>query len=151
MPTHREDSEAAIRQLIDTIITGLRAKDLEAVRRAYAGDIVSFDVEPPLQHVGVEAKLHNWAGVFAAFDTVDYEVRDLALTVGEDVAFGRAFGRLSGTLRDGTAVTGMWVRVTYCLRRIDDVWLIVHDHVSVPFEARTGECVVDLEPGPGSG
>jgi hypothetical protein len=25
-----------------------------------------------------------------------------------------------------------WVRWTACFRRIDGVWLIVHDHVSVP-------------------
>jgi hypothetical protein len=39
--------------------------------------VVSFDVEPPLQHVGVEAKLKNWANVFAVFRDADYEVRGL--------------------------------------------------------------------------
>ena len=30
--------------------------DLDSVMSIYAPDIVSFDVEPPLQHVGAEAK-----------------------------------------------------------------------------------------------
>jgi ketosteroid isomerase-like protein len=40
----------------------------------------------------------------------------------------------------------MWVRVTYCLRKIDDAWLIVHDQVSVPLDIATGRGVVDLKP-----
>lgn len=62
------------------------------------------------------------------------------------MAFGHAFARLSGTLKDGTATTGMWVRVTYCLRKIDGKWLITHDQVSVPLDIRSGKGVVDLEP-----
>ena len=146
VPTQREVDEVEIRQVVDKIVEGLRNKDLEGLRRLYAEDIVSFDVEPPLQHVGIEAKLANWAPVFTFFERVSYEVRDLTLTVGDDVAFGHAFGRLSGTLKNGTATSGMWVRVTYCLRKIDGRWLIVHDQVSVPLDIASGSGVVDLEP-----
>ncbi len=138
--------EAAIRQQIGTVIEGLRAKDLDTLREPYAPDVVSFDVEPPLQHVGIEAKLANWARVFEVFEKVDYELRDLTLTIGGGVAFGYAFGRLSGTMRNGVATTGMWVRVTYGLRKIDGVWVIVHDQVSVPFDLLSGNGVTDLEP-----
>jgi uncharacterized protein (TIGR02246 family) len=146
MPTQREIDEAEIRQLVDKIVEGLQGKDLEGLKRLYAADIVSFDIEPPLQHVGIEAKLKNWAPVFTFFERVTYEVRDLTLTVGDDVAFGHAFGRLSGTLKNGTATNGMWVRVTYCLQKIDGTWLIVHDQVSVPLDIASGKGVVDLEP-----
>ncbi|EGD45483.1 hypothetical protein NBCG_00178 [Nocardioidaceae bacterium Broad-1] len=138
--------EAAIRGRIGKIIEGLRATDLDILREPYAPDVVSFDVEPPLQHVGIEAKLANWAKVFQVFETVDYELRDLTLTIGGDVAFGHAFGRLSGTMKNGVATPGMWVRVTYGLRRIDGSWVITHDQVSVPFDMLSGKGMVDLEP-----
>ncbi|SDK26482.1 Ketosteroid isomerase homolog [Nocardioides sp. YR527] len=138
--------EAAIRQQIGKVIEGLRTKDLDVLREPYAPDVVSFDVEPPLQHVGIDAKLANWARVFEVFEKVDYELRDLTLTIGGDVAFGYAFGRLSGTMKNGVATTGMWVRVTYGLRRIDGIWRIVHDQVSVPFDILSGTGVTDLEP-----
>jgi ketosteroid isomerase-like protein len=144
MTSHVEEAE--IRRQIDRIVEGLRAKDLESLKQIYASDVVSFDVEPPLQHVGIEAKLANWANVFTFFETVTYEVRDLTVTVGGDVAYGYAFARLSGTLQDGTPTNGMWVRATYCFRKIDGKWLIAHDQVSVPFDIRTGKGVVDLEP-----
>lgn len=138
--------EAAIRRQIEKVVEGLRAKDLEALREPYATDVVSFDVEPPLQHVGIGAKLANWARVFEVFETVDYELRDLALTMGGDVAFGHAFGRLSGTMKNGVATVGMWVRVTYGLRKIDGAWKIAHDQVSVPLDILSGRGMVDLEP-----
>lgn len=84
----READEAQIKQQVARIAEGIRAKDLEGLRPIYATDVVSFDVEPPLQHVGVEAKLKNWANVFAVFRDADYEVRGLSVAVGDDVAFG---------------------------------------------------------------
>jgi ketosteroid isomerase-like protein len=146
MPAQREEDEARIRHQVDKIVAGIHAKDLEGLRRLYATDVVSFDVEPPLQHVGVEAKLKNWATVFTLFRDVDYEVRGLTVTAGDDVAFGHAFGRLSGTLKDGTATSGIWVRGTFCFRKLDGNWLIVHDQASVPFDIASGKGVTDLEP-----
>lgn len=86
------------------------------------------------------------AKVFLFFESVTYEVRDLTFTVGGDVAFGHAFARLSGTLKNGAATSGMWVRVTYGMRKIDNTWLIAHDQVSVPFDISSGKGVIDLEP-----
>jgi uncharacterized protein (TIGR02246 family) len=146
MPTRREADEATIRQQIDKIVEGLRAKDLDGLKQLYATDVVSFDVEPPLQHVGIEAKLKNWTNVFTFFQDVNYELRDLTLTVGDEVAFGHGFGRLSGTLKTGTATNGIWVRATFCFRKTDGGWLIAHDQVSVPFDIQTGKGVADLEP-----
>ena len=146
MPTQRDDDEAKIRQQIDKIIEGIRARDLDGLKRVYAAGIVSFDVEPPLQHVGVEAKMRNWANVFTIFQDATYEVRDLTIATGDDVAFGHGFGRLSGTLKNGTATAGMWVRATFCFQKVDGNWLITHDQVSVPLDLATGKGITDLEP-----
>ncbi|MEU7912949.1 YybH family protein [Microbispora bryophytorum] len=89
--------------------------------------------------------LKNWAKAFLFFESMTYEVRDLTLAVGDEVAFGHAFARLSGTLKNGTATSGMWVRVTYGFQKIDGDWLIVHDQVSAPIDM-SGKAVVDIEP-----
>ncbi|GLY35194.1 FMN reductase [Amycolatopsis sp. NBRC 101858] len=145
-PVRQGDAEAEIKAKLGLIIEGLRAKDLEVLKGVYAPDVVSFDVEPPLQHVGLDAKLANWAKVFTFFEKVDYELRDLTLTVSADLAVGHGFGRVSGTLRDGTAVDGMWVRATFVLRKREHGWQIVHDQASVPFDMATGRGVTDLRP-----
>jgi ketosteroid isomerase-like protein len=146
MPSPREVAEDQIRLQINKIAEGIRAQDLEGLERLYTADVVSFDVEPPLQHVGVAAKMKNWSNVFTFFQDATYEVRDLDLTVGDDVAFGHCFGRLSGTLRNGTATSGMWVRATFCFQQVDGNWLIAHDQASVPLDMASGKGVTDLEP-----
>ncbi|MEU0088978.1 nuclear transport factor 2 family protein [Kribbella sp. NPDC006257] len=138
--------EIEIREQIGKVVEAVQAKDLEALRALYTTDVVSFDIEPPLQHAGIAAKLENWAPVFLFFETVTYEIRDLTFTVGEGVAFGHAFARLRGTLPNGATTDGMWVRVTYGMRKIDGAWLIAHDQVSVPLDISNGKGVVDLEP-----
>ena len=146
MVTQRAIDEADIRQRIDRLAGALRDADLEAVMSIYTTDVVSFDIEPPLQHVGADAKRKNWERVFAVFEHPHYEIRNLTVTVGDDVAFGHSLNRLSGTLKDGSTTAGFWVRATTCFRKINGDWLIAHDQVSVPLDVATGEAVVNLEP-----
>ena len=144
--TGRGADEAIIRQRLGALIGALAAKDLDAVGEIYAPNVVSFDVEPPLQHLGLAAKLNNWVTVFTMFQELAYEIRELTLAVGDDVAFGHGFGRISGTLTKGTATNGMWVRVTFCFQKLDGKWLITHDQASVPLDFASGKGVTNLEP-----
>ncbi|HEY9264164.1 MAG TPA: nuclear transport factor 2 family protein [Microlunatus sp.] len=146
MTTQHEVDEALIRDRMGMTVEGIKRKDFDLLKQAYAPDVVSFDVEPPLQHVGLAAKMKNWERAFKIFQEISYEIRDLTITVGDEVAFGHGFGRLSGTLQNGTATSGMWVRGTFCFRKINGVWLITHDQASVPFDVTTGKGVTDLEP-----
>jgi ketosteroid isomerase-like protein len=142
----RTVAEADIRQRIDKLAMAIRAMDLEGVMSIYAPDIVSFDVEPPLQHVGAEAKRKNWVSVFAKYQRpLGYEIRDLTITLGDNVAFAHSLNRLSGTLKNGNR-TGFWLRSTICFRNIDGDWLMVHDQVSVPFDPGTGRAFLNLAP-----
>jgi uncharacterized protein (TIGR02246 family) len=147
MATRRAvDDETAIRQRIDTLADAIRAMDLEGVKPAFAQDVVSFDIEPPLRHLGAEAKWRNWEKVFAAYQPpLAYEIRDFAVTVGDGVAFGHALSRLSGTLKNGNR-SGYWVRWTTCFRKIDGHWLIAHDQISVPTDLASGRALLNLEP-----
>ncbi len=146
MATQHAVDEADIRQQIDKVLQAIRAMDLEGVKPIYAPDIVSFDIVPPLQHVGAEAKWKNWADVFTAYQRpLGYEIRDLAITVGDDVAFGHSLNRISGTLKNGKR-SDYWVRWTACFRKIDGNWLIVHDQVSVPLDVQSGRALLNLEP-----
>lgn len=146
MATRHTLDEADIRQRIDKLVEALQAGDLEDAMPIYAPDIVSFDVEPPLRHVGATAKKRNWVGFFTVFQPpVGYETRDLTISVGDDVAFAYSLNRISATLKNGDR-TNYWVRWTACFRKIDGNWLIVHDHVSLPLDAESGTALLNLEP-----
>ena len=146
MATQHALAEAHIRQRIDKAVEAIGSMDLDGVKPIYAPDIVSFDIVPPLQHVGAEAKWKNWLDVFEIFQRpLGYEIRDLMITVGDDVAFAHSFNRLSGTLENGSRI-GPWVRYTAGFRKIDGNWLIAHDQVSLPIEFESGRALLDLEP-----
>jgi deazaflavin-dependent oxidoreductase (nitroreductase family) len=145
MATQRAMDEADIRRRIDNGVKAIHAVDLEAVMALYAPDIVSFDIVSPLRHVGIEAKRKNWVDVFATYRRpLGYEIRDLTITVGDDIAFGYSLNRISGTLQNGHR-SETWVRWTACFRKIDGIWLIAHDHVSVPLDFASGRALLDLE------
>ncbi|MFI6677194.1 YybH family protein [Kribbella sp. NPDC050470] len=145
MSTEQAVDEVDIRERIDTLVEAVRTKDLDAVRTMFAPNLVSFDIEPPLRHLGAEAKLQNWTKVFTVYAELDYEVRDLTVLVNGDLAVAYAVNRLSGMLQTGDR-TGYWVRWTACFRKLDGAWLITHDQISVPTDFATGRSVLDLEP-----
>ena len=146
MAGQRATDEADIRRRIETLASAVRALDLEGVKAIYAPDLVTFDIVPPLQHVGAPAKWNNWADVFTTYQRpLEYEIRDLTITVGDDVAFGRSLNRISGTMKNGKK-SDYWLRWTTCFRKIDGTWLMVHDHVSVPVDFASGRAMLDLRP-----
>ncbi|MGH6900138.1 MAG: YybH family protein [Geminicoccaceae bacterium] len=140
-------ADAQIRALIEDWATAVRAKDVDGVMSHYAVDIVTFDLAPPLQFAGADALRKGLEAWFPTFrGPVGYEIRDLSITTGGDVAFCRSLNRISGTRTDGEE-TGVWVRATVCCRKMDGRWLITHEHASVPFYMDGSyKAAVDLEP-----
>jgi ketosteroid isomerase-like protein len=142
----RKNDEAEIKRAIEGYVEALRAKDLDGVMSMYAPEIVTFDVVPPLQYVGADAMRKRWEEVFSSLPgQFGYEIADLSITVGEDMAFSHSFNRTSATLPTGQQI-GTWVRWTACWRMIGGQWLLVHDQISVPVDLQTGRAVLDLSP-----
>jgi len=139
-------NEAAVRELIDAYVEAIRSKDIEGVMAAYAPDLVAFDVVAPLQFVGAEAYRKIWREIFETFEgPIPYEVRDLSIAAGDDVAFSHSLNRNSGTMKTGQKAD-LWLRWTAGYRKIDGEWRIAHVQVSVPADLRTGRAMLDLKP-----
>jgi len=131
-----EADEANIRRQIENLVKALCNMDLQGVMAIYAPGIVSFDVEGT--YLGAEAKRKAWLNVFSIIEPpLDYEIRDLTITAGDDVAFAYSYNRLSGKLKKGQQI-GSRVRYTACFRKIDGIWLIAHEQVSVPADFESG-------------
>jgi uncharacterized protein (TIGR02246 family) len=141
------NEEAEIRRLTGDWAAALRAKDVDGVMSHYSPDILLFDLVTPLQYVGEDAYRDNWKDWFATWqDQIGYEIRELSITAGDDVAFRHSLNRVSGTRTSGEE-TDVWVRMTACYRKINGKWLITHEHVSVPFYMDgSNMAAVDLKP-----
>ena len=144
----RVSDETAIRTQLDERARALYNKDAEAAVRHYAGDIVNFDLAPPLAQRGHEATdpavlqgwFDSWDGpIGIVFEQVD-------IRAAGDLAFAFGFLHLTGNRTDGSQ-TDVWARFTLCLERRGDEWKIVHEHQSFPTKMDGSEkSASDLKP-----
>ncbi|WP_086824952.1 nuclear transport factor 2 family protein [Allokutzneria sp. NRRL B-24872] len=124
-----------IEQIIADRAAAMRDKDAERVVAAYAPDVVMFDLAPPLGTTGAEVTdpsgIRAWFSKFVG--PVGYDVTELVVTEGADVAFCHSLNRLAATPHGAPEGFEMWFRATVGLRRVDGDWKITHEHTSTPF------------------
>ena len=144
--THNTANETQIRDLIDERTKAVCTKDSVGATSGIAPDVLTFDVVNPLQHSGSDASEKRAEEWFASFQgSIGYEIRDLDITAGDDVAFSHGISHVSATKTDGGKLD-MWWRTTLCFRKIDGKWMVTHEHNSVPFDPENGKASLDLKP-----
>ena len=128
----RTVNEAAIRELVESWARAVRAKDLDGILANHSTDILMFDVPPPLQSKGIEAYKKTWELFFSwSNDPVVFDIKDMDIIAGTDVAFVAALMRCAGTEKNGERIE-LEFRLTIGLRRIGDQWMVLHEHHSIP-------------------
>lgn len=138
--------EAQIRTLLEERVKAVRARDIRGAMSNIAPDVLSFDVANPLQYVGSEASRKHAEEWFASFQgRIGYEIWDLSITTGEDLAFSHSLNRVIATTTDQKKIDMYW-RATVCYRKIAGKWLVTHEHNSVPFDPASGKASLDLKP-----
>jgi ketosteroid isomerase-like protein len=129
---NKPTDEAQIRQLMETWAESVRAKHIDGILANHAPNILLFDVPPPVQSRGIEAYRKSWEQFFPWLGNSDvFEISDLSITAGGDVAFCHGLIRCGGTETSGDRVE-LVVRLTVCLRKINGQWTVVHEHHSEP-------------------
>jgi ketosteroid isomerase-like protein len=139
-------TQSEVGALLESQSEAIRMKDLDRLMSLYSPEIVYFDVVPPLQYVGSAALRGRFTNWFDGYQgSIGFDVRDLTISAGGDIAVAHWLSRASGTLKNGRKA-GFWVRATSCCRRTDHRWLITHEHVSLPVDFQTGGAAMDLAP-----
>ena len=128
----RTTDEAAIRELVETWAKAVRAKDLDGILANHSTDMLMFDVPPPLQSKGIEAYKKTWDLFFSwSDDPVVFDIKDMDIIAGTDVAFVAALMRCAGTEKNGERME-IEFRLTIGLREIGGQWIVLHEHHSIP-------------------
>jgi uncharacterized protein (TIGR02246 family) len=139
-------SEAEIRAIVEDMASAIRRRDAEALIAHYAPDVFAFDLLPPLRYEGADALKQRASQWLASFEgPVGFEMRDLRITAGDDVAFCHSLNGVRGKSQSGAQVD-MWWRATVCFHRRDGDWRVAHAHSSEPFDMRSGKALLDLKP-----
>lgn len=143
--TTATQDEAQLRERLDKWTRALHARDLNALMALYAPDTVTFDLMPPQQVKGADHYRKNFERWFAAMPgPIDYEIHDLRIMTGADVAFCHSLSHVKGTRANGDKAD-YWVRVTVGFQKRNGQWLMIHDHVSMPHSMETMKAVSELQ------
>ncbi|RZS43481.1 uncharacterized protein (TIGR02246 family) [Herbihabitans rhizosphaerae] len=123
--------EQRIRDLIERWTSAVHTGDMAGVLADHAEDIVMFDVPPPHDGVrGIDDYRATWPGFFEwQAAGASFEIVELDVTAGEDVAFAHALLRC-GTPEELTAIPQQRLRLTLGLRKENGRWVVAHEHHS---------------------
>jgi ketosteroid isomerase-like protein len=134
MAQQNSRAEGEIGALIERWADAVRRHDLEGILANHDRDIVMFDVPPPLQSRGMNEYKKTWDLFFKYHQPSQaFDVEEMTITAGQDVAFAVAIMRCGSATKTAPATEeGFLFRLTVGLRLVDGAWRVVHEHHSVP-------------------
>ena len=144
----RADTGADIRALEERFVAAFKAKDLDAIMKAYAPGqtVVVFDVIPPRQYVGAAAYRKDWQAFLESFaGPITVELTDLDVGADRNLAYSHSIQRVAGTDKQGKKLD-LTVRVTDVYKKVRGRWLIIHEHISVPVDLETDKPDLSSKP-----
>jgi ketosteroid isomerase-like protein len=123
--------EQQIREMVARWAQAVRERDMEGAIAKHGEEMVMFDVPPPFALRGIEEYKASWVPFFEWMgDSGGFEVDQLEVTAGQDVAFCHGRVRCKGWREKDRQ--GLNIRLTVCLRKIDGEWIVMHEHHSEP-------------------
>ncbi len=124
---------ARIRKLIERWSTALENKDLDGICANYTDETVLFDAIPPYKVIGTDAIRETWEACLPYFpDKFKSEHQDLTVHVAGETAFVCGLHHFI-TADPNHSAAQTWMRVTIGFEKINGLWKVTHEHVSVPF------------------
>lgn len=132
--------EAEIRAMYAQFQTAFRAKDVDAIMKIYAPEVVMYDVSTPRQFVGLDAVRKDYQDFFLAFPgPVDRdEIQELNIVTDGKLAYSRGIEPITVTAKDGSKFR-ITMRVTDDLRKVNGKWQVEQEHISVPIDFEQGK------------
>ena len=145
MTSHPEaDDVAAIRHIFDNWFAGTSSRDIDRVMQGIAHDIVSYEHDVPLQHIGIDAvRGVCQRGLDMSGPGTAWCVPETTILVRDDIAVQWGLNRMRFSAEDGS--TGeSWSRGTRVFRKGKDGWEMVLEAVT---ENHTSDVVMfDVPP-----
>lgn len=119
-------NEEIIRQIILDWAASISSNDREGILKDHSPNILMYDFPSVVQ--GLNAYDETWDFFFREkIKEIHFDVRELEVTASDLVAFATCLIRC-----EGTSAGVVELRLTTGLKKIDNKWIITHEHHSVP-------------------
>ena len=127
-------AESEVRAVLNGWAAATRQSRKDDILKNHAANLVVFDVLPPMKYESAESYKRSWDEWQPETQgEAVFNLEDLTITAGNDIAFARSFIRCGGTLQDGRTFQDL-VRATFCLKKVNGSWVVQHQHLSKPYE-----------------
>jgi ketosteroid isomerase-like protein len=124
-------NETQIKKLVENWALAVRNNSMEEVLAHHSPDIVMYDVPEPFQSRGIGAYRKTWDLFFANTKPGVFDIQELNIIADENVAF--CFASMKCCDKSDTPdFVDLPFRLTIGLRKINNQWIIVHEHHSIP-------------------
>jgi ketosteroid isomerase-like protein len=134
--------EKAIKEVENKVLS---AKNADEVMKYYdMDDITLYDFVPPLQYKGATAVHGDLDNFFNNAKDAKGEFVDLVVVTDGKMGMARSFQHFTWTDKDGKQQEAT-LRVTDVLHKVKGQWKIIHSHVSVPVDPKTGQAQMNLK------
>jgi ketosteroid isomerase-like protein len=126
--------EAAIRDVLASWAAATRQNRMNDVLKNHSPNLVIFDVLPPMKYDSAESYRRSWDDWQPQTEGEgQFDLENLVITIGSNVAFAHCFIRCGGVLQNGQPFSDV-VRATFCLEKRTGSWKVCHQHVSKPYQ-----------------
>jgi ketosteroid isomerase-like protein len=131
-------NETQIRDVLRQWASATRKAQRDEVLANHLPDVLIYDVLAPMKYEGVAAYRKSWDEWQPDTEGEgQFELQDLSVTSGADVAFAYGFIKCGGVLPGGKSFEDL-VRATFCLRKVSGSWKVAHQHISKPIQLKGG-------------
>jgi len=141
---------AGARGVLENYKRAVGEKDVEQFLSVYAPDVHIYDCWGNWEIAGASSWKHSVAEWFdglkeeGAFLKVDFN--DLVINESSDLAFVHcAVTFAAHDEKSGEKLRQIVNRFTFALRKVNEAWLIIHEHSSLPINPETGKGMFDLK------
>lgn len=126
--------ESAIRSVLDAWTSATREGRHDDVLTNHDENVLIYDVLPPMKYSSASEYRKSWDEWQPdAQGEMRFELENLEVTTGTDVAFANGTLQCGGTVPGGQTFRDT-VRATFCFSKKAGKWKVVHQHISKPFE-----------------
>jgi len=122
----------------------LAATTADEVMKYFDKDIVLYDIVPGLQYKGADAVHADENNFFSNATDVKAEFVDLTVVTDGKMGLARSIQHITWKDKDGKPQEAT-MRVTDVYHKVNGEWKVIHSHVSVPVDLKTGQGQMNLK------
>jgi uncharacterized protein (TIGR02246 family) len=139
-----------VQDVLENYKSAVYEKDAEKFLSAYAADVHIYDCWGNWECKGISSWRENvmkwFNGLMEEGNLLKVDFNDLTIEENTNVAFIHcAVSYVAYSEKSGEKLRQMTNRFTFCLKNVNESWLITHEHSSLPIDMQTGKGMFNLK------